>query len=322
MKQLSFSQYEYQLQSKKTRRHAFLQEMESVIPWESLIEIVQPFYYADGEGVGRKAYKLDLMLRIYFMQNWFSMSDPGMEDALRDISSMRDFAGFVSYSEPVPDETTILNFRHLLENNQLTEALFQAVNSILESHGLRVSSGTIVDATIISAPTSTKNASNSRDPEMRHTRKGNQYYFGMKAHIGVDEESGMVHSTVFTPANMNDVTQAHHLLDGKETHAWGDAGYQGVEKRAECSDVCWITAQRPGKVRAINPNSVLGKLARKIEYLKASIRAKVEHPFRVIKQQFGYQKTRYKGLYKNACQLYTLFMLSNIWMFRKKLAPI
>lgn len=322
MKQLSFSQYEYQSQSKKTRRHAFLQEMNDAIPWKGLCDIIKPFYFSDSSGLGRKPHALELMLRIYFMQNWFSLSDPGMEDALRDSAAMREFAGFTSFSETVPDETTILNFRHLLEQHELTERLFNQVNSLLQDKGLRVSTGTIVDATIISAPCSTKNKDNARDPEMKHTRKGNQYYFGMKAHIGVDEDSGMVHSLACTAANVNDVTQAHHLLDGNETHAYGDAGYQGVEKRKDSPNIVWITAQRPGKVRVLNPNSTVGKIARELERAKASIRAKVEHPFRVIKRQFHYQKARYRGLYKNTCQLYTLFMLSNIWMFRKELMPI
>lgn len=322
MKQLSFSQIEYKSQHKKTRRHIFLKEMDEIIPWGYLCEILKPYYYGDNSGLGRKPYPLELILRVYFMQNWFALSDPGMEDALRDSAAMRDFVGFSSYHDPVPDETTILNFRHLLEKDQLTEHLFKKVNEVLEQQGLRISSGTIVDATIISSPSSTKNKDNARDPEMKHTRKGNQFYFGMKAHIGVDKDSGMIHSAVCTPANVNDVTQAHALLDGKETCVFGDAGYQGVENREGCADVIWITAQRPGRLRLLDPDTNVGKLARELEHAKASIRAKVEHSFRVIKQQFKYQKTRYRGIYKNSCQIYTLLMLANLWMFRRKLAPI
>lgn len=261
------------------------------------------------------------MLLIYFMQLWFSLSDPAMEETLYDSFSMRQFAKLPGGR--VPDETTILNFRHLLEQHNIADEALEAVNLLLQDQGIQVRKGTIVDATIIDAPSSTKNASGTRDPEMHQTKKGNQWHFGMKAHIGVDLHSGLVHTVVGTAANEHDVTQAAALLHGEETLAFGDAGYQGVDKRPEHQgrDVTWHIAMRPGKRRALG-NSAIDRLTQNIERAKSSLRAKVEHPFRVIKCQFGFRKVRFRGLAKNTAHLKMLFTLSNIWMARRPLTAV
>ncbi len=255
------------------------------------------------------------------MQQWFGLSDPAMEEALHDVPLYRDFGGLDIGAQRMPDETTILRFRHLLEANGLSEQMFATVNQRLSERGLLLREGTVFDATLIAAPSSTKNASQGRDPEMHQTKKGNNYYFGMKAHIGVDADSGLVHSVESTAANVNDVTRAHKLLHGEETDGFGDAGYQGLAKRAEMQDkhpkVKCHTALRPSKRKALNKNTLLGAVLERIEGVKASIRAKVEHPFQVIKCQWGYRKTRYKGLAKNAKQIVTLFMLVNLHKVRK-----
>jgi IS5 family transposase len=261
------------------------------------------------------------MLRIHFMQQWFALSDPGMEEALHDIPALRAFARLDAGDDLIPDESSILRFRHRLEKLGLAERLLAEVNALLTEKGLLLRQGTIVDATLINAPSSTKNQSGERDPDMHQTKKGNQWYFGMKAHIGVDAESGLTHTVVTTAANVNDVTQAHALLHGKETDVFGDAGYQGVAKREEnqATPVTWHVAMKPGKRKAL-PKTPWGELVGKIEKTKASLRAKVEHPFRILKRQFGFLKTRYRGLKKNTAQIVTLFALVNLFQARHRLA--
>jgi transposase, IS5 family len=325
MKQISLSDSGFVRKPKVTRRQVFLDEMTSVVPWSRLMALIEPHYPKAGAKGGRPPKALSAMLRIHFMQQWFNLSDPGMEEALHDMPVMRRFAGIDTGEEDIPDETTILKFRRLLETHQLAERLFAEVNALLEENGLLLRQGTLVDATLISAPSSTKNREGARDPEMHQTKKGNQWYFGMKAHIGADADSGLVHTVIGTAANVNDVTQAHGLLHGKEKEAYGDAGYAGAEKRPEVTEatanVRWKVAMRPGKRRALDLNHPFQALADQFEKGKASIRAKVEHPFRVVKRQFGFIKVRYRGLAKNTAQLMTLFSLSNLWMMRRVLMP-
>ena len=318
MDQISFADAEYAGKRKKTRREVFLEEMELVVPWKGLLKLIEPHYPLAGRG--RRPYPLESMLRVHLMQNWFALSDPAMEEALYEIASLRSFAR-LSLSEAIPDETTILNFRHLLEENDLAEDILKLVNAHLNRKGLMLKRGSIVDATIIAAPSSTKNSSGERDPEMHQTKKGNQWHFGMKAHIGVDADSGLVHTVVGTAANVNDVTQAHALVHGAETDVFADAGYQGVGKRDETQEinVNWHVAMRPGKRKVLDKSTPMGAILDQLEQIKARIRAKVEHPFRVIKRQFGHVKVRYRGLAKNTAQLHTLFALSNLWMVRRTL---
>jgi len=259
------------------------------------------------------------MLRIHFLQQWFGLSDPAMEEALHDVSLYCEFARLDPGAMRLPDESTILRFRHLLEQNNLSIQLLATINATLATKGLMLKTGTVVDATLIAAPSSTKNSTGERDPEMHQTKKANQWHFGMKAHIGVDADSALVHTVIGTAANVNDVTQGNGLLHGDEQVVFADAGYQGATKRPEANGVDWHVAMRPGKRRALDKSSPWGNLLDKAEQLKASIRAQVEHPFRVIKCQFGFTKVRYKGLAKNTAQLVTLFALSNLWMARRKL---
>jgi len=317
MKQMTFADAEYAGKRKQTRKELFLIEMDQVVPWKGLIALIEP-HYPKGEG-GRPAYPLMAMLRIHLMQNWFGYSDPAMEEALYETTILRQFAGLSL--ERIPDETTILNFRRLLEKHELAAGILAVINGYLGDRGLSLRQGTIVDATLIHAPSSTKNKDGKRDPEMHQTKKGNHYYFGMKAHIGVDDESGLVHSVVGTAANVADVTQVDKLLHGVENVVCADAGYTGVEKRSEHAgrEVIWQVAARRSTYRKLGKNSPLYKAKRKIEKAKAQVRAKVEHPFRVIKRQFGYVKVRFRGLAKNTVQLMTLFALSNLWMARRHL---
>jgi len=260
------------------------------------------------------------MLRIHFLQQWFGLSDPAMEEALFEVPLYREFVGLDTWDRPLPDETTILRFRHLLEKHKLAEQILVVVNDLLRDKGLMLRAGTAVDATLISAPSSTKNRSGERDPEMHQTKKGNQWYFGMKAHIGVDADSGLVHTVRGTAANVNDVVEGNALLHGDEKDAFGDAGYQGVDKRPDaCEDVNWHVAMKPGKRKVLDLSDPLQALTDRIERIKASIRAKVEHPFRILKRQFGYTKVRYRGLAKNTAQITTLFALGNLWMVRGQL---
>ena len=305
---------------KKTRKRELLEQMDQVVPWAALIELIAP-YYPEGR-TGRPPFALETMLRTHFMQQWFTLSDPGMEEAFFDIPLYREFARLDELSR-LPDESTILRFRHLLEEHKLSEQILSTVNELLSQRGLLLKAGTAVDATLIAAPTSTKNKDKARDPEMHSSKKGNQWYFGMKAHIGVDADSGLVHTVRGTSGHVGDVTEGNSLLHGEETVAYGDAGYQGIEKRPDAqADVTWHVAMRPGKRKALDKeNEAHAKLDR-AEKLKASIRAKVEHPFRVVKRQFGFVKVRYRGLKKNTAQLVTLFALSNLWMVRSKLMAV
>lgn len=317
MKQMSLATTGFELVHKRTRKREFLDEMELVVPWVELIELIEP--HAPKGKNGRPPFAVSTMLRIHFMQQWFGLSDPAMEESLHDIPLHREFAKLDAGVSRLPDESTILRFRHLLEKHELSAKILSTINAILANHGLLLKAGTVVDATLIAAPSSTKNKSGERDPEMHQTQKGNQWYFGMKAHIGVDADSGLVHTVIGTAANVNDVTQGHALLHGEEVDVFADAGYQGATKRAEATGVDWHIAMRPGKRRALDKDTKLGAMLDKIEKLKAGIRAKVEHPFRVIKRQFGFTKVRYRGLVKNTAQLVTLFALSNLWMARRHL---
>jgi len=317
MKQMTFADAEYAGKRKQTRKELFLIEMDRVVPWQGLITLIEP-HYPKGDG-GRPAYPLMAMLRVHLLQNWFGYSDPAMEEALYETTILRQFAGLSL--KRIPDETTILNFRRLLEKHELAAGILGVINGYLGDRGLSLRQGTIVDATLIHAPSSTKNQDGKRDPEMHQAKKGNQWYFGMKAHIGVDDESGLVHSVVGTAANVADVTQVDKLLHGDENVVCADAGYTGVEKRPEHEgrQVVWQIAARRSTYQKLGKRSVLYKAKRKIEKAKAQVRAKVEHPFRVIKRQFGYVKTRFRGLAKNTAQLVTLFALSNLWMARRHL---
>ena len=315
--QLSFSDAEYGGKRKRTRREVFLVEMSRVVPWKKLEAAIEPHY--PKAGLGRRPYPLATMLRIHCLQQWYALSDPAMEEELYEIASMRKFVGLSLAHGSVPDETTILNFRHLLERHGLAARIFDAVKAHLEGAGVLLRQGTIVDATIIAAPSSTKNEKGERDPEMHQTKKGNQWYFGMKAHIGVDADSGLVHTVAGTPANVADITKADELLHGDETMAFGDAGYTGIDKRSDRKHPAqWHVAMKAGKRRALD-DSALGRILERLEQLKAKVRARVEHPFRVVKRQFGYVKVRYRGLAKNTAQLHTLFALSNLWMVRRRL---
>ena len=318
--QLTFGDAEGLGKRKQTRREIFLAEMEQVVPWQQLLGLVAPHYPVSGRP-GRQPYALATMLRIHLLQQWYALSDPAMEEALHEIPTLRRFAQLGGLDN-VPDETTILNFRRLLETHGLAARMLEAVNAHLARKGQSLRSGTIVDATLIAAPSSTKNADHARDPEMRQTKKGNQWYFGMKAHIGVDEFSGLVHHVHCTTANVADVTVTHALLHGKEDSVFGDSGYTGADKREELQDceAAFFIAAKRSVLQAIGNKRERAREQR-WEHFKASVRAKVEHPFRVIKRQFGYTKVRYRGLAKNTAQVLTLFALSNLWMKRKQLMP-
>ena len=316
-KQLGFSDYEQTTARKRTKRERFLTQMEAVVPWRALIALIEPCYPKTGSKGGRPPYPLETMLRIHLMQQWYDLSDPAMEDALIEVPTMRRFAGIDLISERIPDETTILAFRHLLERHDLGKQIFETVKAHLKANGMAMKQGTIIDATLIAAPSSTKNKKGERDPEMHQTKKGNQWYFGMKVHIGVDKDNGLIHSIETTSANVHDLTKAAELLHGDETVVYADSGYQGIEKREEMKDkaIGFRVAMRPGKRRAL-PDTPEGRLDDLIETAKAHIRAKGEHPFRVIKRQFGFQKTRLRGMLKNGCKVNVLAALANLFMAR------
>ena len=320
--QSSFSELEYAAKKKVTRRDRFLSEIEAITPWVELERTVAPFY-PSGRGRGRPPIGLSRMLRMYIAQQCFGLSDEGIEDALYDSQSIRRFVGIDLSRESAPDATTLLKFRRLLESHELTESIFNAINAHLAKKGLLLREGTIVDATLIAAPPSTKNREGKRDEEMHQTKKGRQWYFGMKAHIGVDAQSGLVHTLIGTAAHVSDVTQAQALLHGDETEAFGDAGYQGVEKRDENLEcpVTWHIALRPSKRKALK-DTPQGKLVEWIEHTKARIRAKVEHPFHVVKNLFRHRKTRYRGLAKNTAQLYSLFGFANLVLAKRALLNV
>lgn len=318
MKQLSLVETGFlPKRGKVTRKAEFLAGMNTVVPWSRLEGLIEPVYRKAGRG--RRRTPLLVMLRIHFMQHWFGYSDPAMEEVLHDIPLLRQFAGLDAFEDTIPDEA-IQKFRHLLQTNALAVALFAEVNAVLSEKGLSLRHGTAVDATQIAAPSSTKNKDGKRDPEMHQTKKGNQWHFGMEAHRGDAADTVLVHTVIGTVANVNDVIEANVLLHGDEKEAFGDAGYQGAEKRSDATGkVRWKVAMRPGKRRAPDKNQKLTALIEQLEHLKASIRVKVEHPFRVIKRQFGFTKVRYRGLAKNNSALMTLFALSNLWMARRRL---
>ncbi len=309
--QLSFADSEYRHKRHRTRKEKFLERMEKLMPWARLEAVIEPFYPKPGNG--RRPYPLATMLRIHCLQQWYTLSDPAMEDALYEISSMRLFAN-LSLDKPIPDHTTIMNFRHLLEKHNLGRQIFDDVNQWLADAGVLLKEGTLMDATIIEAPSSTKNKTGERDQEMHQTKKGNQWHFGLKAHIGVDARTGLMHSLTTTATNEHDLNQADKLLHGEETFVFADAVYRGIEKRENLQDkkIDWYIAERPGKVRVLKERPRINKVLINTEYLKASIRAKVEHPFRIIKCQFDFIKVRYRGLVKNDNKLSVMFALANI----------
>ena len=325
--QISFSEAEYAKKKKQTRREIFLGKMEQVVPWSRLMEVIAPHYPKSGKR-GRPPIGLERMLRMYFVQQWYGLADEAVEDAVYDSQALRQFLNIDLSRQSVPDATTLMGFRHLLEAHNLTQAMLVEINAMLIERGLLMSKGTLVDATLIAAPSSTKNQAHARDPEMRQTKKGNQWHFGVKAHIGVDEESGLVHTVITTAANVSDISQTPALLHGQEQEVGADAGYVGVEKREDMKvalatngqEVKWRVAKRRKSIQKM-AEGWQKSLAQAYEKLKAKIRARVEHPFHVIKNIFKYKKTRYKGIAKNDVQLNMLFGLSNLYMARGKLHP-
>lgn len=309
MDQMSFADLEYNNKKKKTRREAFLERMERLIPWAALEALIEPHYPRKVGQHGRTPYPLSMMLRVHCVQLFYNLSDPAMEDMLYEIDSVRRFVG-LKLTGQIPDETTILKFRHRLEKHDLGGQILASINGHLADQGLMLREGTIVDASIIEAPSSTKNRAGARDPEMHQTKKGKDWHFGMKVHIGVDDVLGLVHSAVTTPANVHDLTAAPELLHGDESAVWADAGYRGIEKRAEHRDreVSWHIGMRPGQRRQLDPDSA----AERYEGGKASVRAKVEHPFLYLKRIFGYAKVRYRGLAKNTQRINILLGFANL----------
>lgn len=313
MKQQSFSSLEQAHKKKRTKREVFLGEMDAVVPWARLEALIAPHYTKPRKG--RPQMPLVVMLRIYFLQQWYGLSDPGAEEALYDMHSMREFAGLDFAHDTIPDETTILNFRHLLEAHNLTEALFGAVSEYLEDQSLLMRGGTIMDATLIAASPSTKNKSARRDPDMSQTKKGNQWYFGMKAHIGVDAKSGLVHTVKTTTAKVHDARLTDDLIRADDAVVFGDKGYVS-DKRKRASravGVLWAVKDKRKRGR------VLSSSQKKRNKKHGAVRAKVEHVFRVIKCQFGYRKVRYRGLAKNAAQMFSLMALANLYIARRSL---
>ena len=311
MKQTTFASVAWEKKGKITRRERFLAEMDAVIPWSRLLALIEPHYPKAGNGTQPKP--MEQMLRIYFMQNWFNLSDPQAEDSLYDIESMRRFAGIELLGHDIPDETTILRFRHLLEQHQLTERIFAEIRSLLEEKRLLLKSGTIVDATIIAAPPSTKNEQKARDPEMHQTKKGKDWHFGMKAHIGTDRR-GIVHSLSTTAANVSDITQMPELLHGEEREVFGDQAYWSEAHRQ--------AALAKGIRYRVNRRSPhLSEYQRYINRRRSAARARVEHVFHVVKRLWGFSKVRYRGLAKNTVRLYTAFALANLYLLRRRLLP-
>ena len=326
-KQLSFASYEFAQKKRVTRREKFLAEMEQVVPWTRLESLIEP-HYPTGGRVGRQPIGVPRMLRMYFLQQWFGLADEALEDAIYDSQAMREFVVIDLARESVPDATTLLKFRRLLEEHGLTAKLFEGINAHLAERGLLLREGTMVDATIIAAPPSTKNKDHARDPEMHQAKKGNEWHFGMKAHIGADADSGLVHSLHTTAANQSDVAHTHEVLHGEEAMVFLDAGYTGVDKRPEVvraqaegtirSDIEWSVAKRRSTITKMAQGK-LKTLTQALERVKAQIRSKVEHPFHVVKNLFHYRRVRYKGLAKNEAQLYALFALANLVIAKKKL---
>lgn len=314
MKQTTFASAAWSAKGKTTRRERFLAEMNAVIPWARLVALIGPHYPKAGNG--RRPMPLEQMLRVYFMQQWFNLSDPQAEDALYDIEPMRRFAGVELAEDTVPDETTILRFRHLLEEHKLTEAIFADVRDLLEKRGLLLKSGTIVDATIINAPSSTKNAEKERDPEMHQTKKNKQWYFGMKVHVGASKR-GLVHSVATGPANEADITRLDDLLHGEETELYGDQAYWSEDHRQQCKHA----GIRYRVNRRAKPGRKLTKHEKSINRSRSRSRAFGEFPFHVVKQLWGFAKVRYRGIYKNTVRALTMFALANLYLVRRRLLP-
>lgn len=313
MKQTTLATAGFDKYAKTTRRAVFLCEMDRVVPWSALCQLIEPHYPKAGNG--RPPVGLERMLRLYFLQQWFNLSDPAVEEALYESISMRDFVGIDLGLEPVPDETTVCKFRHLLERQELGRRLFEEVGRHLQAQGMKVSGGTIVDATIIAAPPSTKNASGERDPEMRQTKKGNQWHFGMKGHIGVDSKTKLIHSAVVTPANVHDSQPLPQLLHGAETRVWGDSAYIGQKKaiKKAAPNARDFTNRRGTRSHALTEDERLTNRR------KSGVRARVEHAFLVIKRLFGFSKVRYRGMMKNANRFFVTCALTNLFMVRGKL---
>jgi IS5 family transposase len=315
MKQSSFSSLNYDAKKKTTRRELFLAQMEQVVPWSRLLRVLKSYYYSSKPKAGRPPMSLEKMLRIHLMQQWYGLADEAMEDALYEIESMRRFADIELNVDTIPDETTILNFRRLVEKHKLADKIFTSINRHLEKKGLLVSKGTIVDATIVKAASSTKNKDKARDPDMHSTRKNNQYYFGMKVHIGTDINSNAVHSATVTAANESDIGQLPKLLRKDDELVMADAGYvsQEYKRGSRHLGISWQVIEKAGRPKKLSGNR------KKKNTKRASIRAKVEHIFRVMKCQFGYTKARYKGLEKNRNQVMMLLALTNLYTQRKTL---
>ena len=314
MRQQTLADEGFERYRKPTRRDQFLAEMDQVIPWSDLCKVIKPFY-PKPRGAGRPPVGLERMLRIHFLQHWFNLSDPAVEEALYDSRAMRRFVGIDLGREPAPDETTVCNFRHLLEAHNLGNQLFVLINAYLQESGLKVSTGTIVDATIIDAPSSTKNKDGERDPEMHQTKKGNQWYFGMKGHIGVDSQTKLIHSVAATAANVHDSQLLGDLLHGEETRVWGDSAYtgQGEVMREHAPKAQDFTNQKGFRNRPLSDEDAARNRT------KSRVRAKVEHPFLVLKRIFGFNKVRYRGLDKNANRLFVACGLANLYMARRQL---
>jgi len=316
MRMVSFASLAYDNKKKKTKREKFLEEMNRVIPWKELLEIIEKYYPRAGNG--RQPMSLSKMLRIYFMQQWYALSDPAMEDALYDIESMRRFAEIDLERDVIPDETTILNFRHLLEEHDLTKQIFEKTKRYLTERGLLLREGTIVDATIINAPSSTKNQEKTRDKEMKQTKKGNQWYFGMKAHVGTDTGRGLVHSIVVTNAAVHDSQVMDQLLHGQENAVYGDRAYNDEKKKQEYEEkgVAWFVKRKAARGHQLTQED------EDFNKRHGTTRAKVEHVFLVVKNLWNYKKVRYKGLVKNETQVFSLFSLANLYLVRNELQMI
>lgn len=316
MKQQTFSDYEYGQRKRTTKREEFLEIMEEIIPWEEWVEIIRP-HYPNGKR-GRAPKGIELMLRMYLLQCWFNLSDEGVEEAIYDSYAMRRFMGINFLEEDVPDATTLLKFRHLLERHELGKLFFDAINRVMVATGHIMKGGTVVDATIIDAPGSTKNAEKARDPEMHQTKKGNQWRFGMKCHAGVDAGSGLVHTITATSANVHDIVEAPKLIREDDEVLYGDSGYLGLEKREEVtsdthlSSIDYRINRRPSSLPKVSENAF--DWERYIEYRKSSVRSKVEHVFLIVKRQFGYSKVRYRGIAKNLNRFHMLFACANLLM--------
>ncbi len=314
-KQQTFASVAWRRKGKVTRRERFLAEMDAVIPWPRLLQLIEPYYHRGK--TGRQPHDLERMLRIYFLQQWFNLSDPEAEDAIYDSESMRRFAKVELAEDKVPDETTILRFRHLLEKHGLMDSIFEAVKDLLTEQRLMLRAGTIVDATIIAAPSSTKNATKTRDPEMKQTRKGGSWHFGMKLHIGTDRR-GRVHSLTATHAAESDIKQMPNLLHGEESVVYGDQAYWKEEDRHAFEEQG--VRYRVNR-RAPGGNKNLSERWRKINRARSRTRACCEHPFRVVKQLWGFEKTRYRGIAKNLARAQTMFALANLYAVRHRLLP-